>query len=388
VRNDRDKRENFSLLGGPLHRLGLRLDLVRDGTNGVALGLALGGAAWGVLAVLALAEGIGAQLFSLAVIGGHVRLLVVIPLFFVCESLFDPRMNVFVRTLVDSQVVPATELPALDAATTRIARWKDSWLPDAICLLAAFLMSALAPALPLPGSTAAYDASRAAGAATLTGLWYWIVCLTLFRFLMFRWLLRLILWWYFLRRVARLKLALVPTHPDGVGGLGYLEVVHSEFVVLILAISATAAAMFAEGMVAGTMSFAAIYPTLAVILAVDAALFLGPLCLFAPKLWLCRVTGLDTYMTFAARYVNDFDGKWVRTDAARGESPLGTPDLQSLADLSNSVNVVRNMSLVPASQRLLMIYAAAALLPMLPLLLLQYPVAELAEKLFKSVLSL
>jgi len=64
---------------------------------------------------------------------------------------------------------------------------------------------------------------------------------------------------------------------------------------------------------------------------------------------------------------------------------LGTPDLQSLADLSNSVSIVRNMRLVPVSLRMLTELAIAALVPILPLLLLKYPVAELAEKFFAKL---
>ena len=45
--------EKFSLAGGPLHRLGCRLGLVRGGTDSVALGLALGLVLWGVLVALA-----------------------------------------------------------------------------------------------------------------------------------------------------------------------------------------------------------------------------------------------------------------------------------------------------------------------------------------------
>jgi len=79
---EREGLKDFSLLGGPLHRLGCRLGLVRGGTNTVALGLALGALLWTVLVALALIEGVGHRLFSLSVIGAHVRLLVVIPLFF------------------------------------------------------------------------------------------------------------------------------------------------------------------------------------------------------------------------------------------------------------------------------------------------------------------
>jgi hypothetical protein len=383
-----ERPDDFSLLGGPLHRLGCRLGLVRGGTNTVLLGLALGAFLWTVLLALTLVEGIGHQVLSLAVIGAHVRLLVAIPLFFVCEAWIDPRMTAFVREILRAEIVPATAMPALESEISRIARWRDGWLPEAIWLLVAVLLSLLGARLSLHGVTAAYDRASAALGMTLTGQWYWAVCLTLFRFLLLRWLWRLALWCHFLWRVSRLPLRLVPTHPDGAGGLGYLEVVHAEFLPLVLAISVVQSASFAEEMAAGAMTFEAILPSLALILVVDALLFLGPLGIFGPKLWACRVKGLSDYMAFAAHYVHAFDRKWLGQGAAPAMDLLGTPDLQSLADLSNSVAIVRQMRLVPVSQRLLLGLATAAVLPMLPLLLLEYPVAELAKRFFARLVGL
>lgn len=215
-------------------------------------------------------------------IGAHVRLLVVIPLFFLCESWVDPRMTVFIRTIVRSGVVSPHAIPALEYEVARICRWKESWLAEAMCLLAAVLLPLIGPQLFSAGVTATYDPSAVAGGG-LAGQWYWIVCLTLFRFLMFRWLWRLGLWCYFLWRVARLELHLVPTHPDGAAGLGYLEVVHIYFTPLVLAISAVRSASFAEEISTGRTTFEAIYPTLALILVVGATLFIDPLFIFTPQ---------------------------------------------------------------------------------------------------------
>jgi len=386
--NARAEIATFSLLGGPLHRLGCRLGLVRDGTHTIRIGLALGGALWAVLVALALIEGNGGRVFSLAVVAGHVRLLAVIPLFFLCESWLDPQAGKFVAMIARSEVVPATALPALRAAIACTRRWKDSWLPEAVCLLTVTLWSMYGSFMPMAGVTAAYDPSRFTSGVTMAARWYWVVCLPLFRFLILRWIVRIGLWAYFLWRVARLKLHLVPTHPDAVGGLGFLEVVHTQFLPLALAISAVQAGSFAEDLSSGTMSFEAIYPALALILIADVVLFLGPLLVFTPPLVVCRIDGLRDYMELAARYVNGFDRKWVRAEAPPEESLLGTSDLQSLADLSNSVNVVRGMRWIPVSSRLLTEFAIAALLPLLPLLLLRYPVVELVEMLFARLAGL
>ena len=53
-------------------------------------------------------------------------------------------------------------------------------------------------------------------------MWYGYVSLPLFQFLLMRWYFRLFIWTRFLWQVSRLDLSLVPTHPDRVGGLGFL----------------------------------------------------------------------------------------------------------------------------------------------------------------------
>jgi hypothetical protein len=92
-------------------------------------------------------------------------------------------------------------------------------------------------------------------------------------------------------------------------------------------------------------------------------------------------------MVFAQSYVTDFDAKWLG-DTARRAQLLGTPDLQSLADLSNSISVVRDMRIAPSSLRLIAGLAIAAVLPMLPLFLFEYPLAELAQRVFGRLFGL
>lgn len=380
--------EHFSLLGGPLHRVGHRVGLVRGGANTVALGLAVAGFSWGILVVLASIEGISHQLFSLTVIGGHARLLVAIPLLFLCESVFDPRAAAFVQTLVRSGVVPESALPVLENEASRIMRWKDAWLPEAVCLLAAVLFSLTGVQLHLSGATSALDVGHTMSDLTWTAWWYWGICLTLFRFLMFRWLWRLGLWCCFLWRISKLQLDLVPSHPDYAAGLGTLEIVQTQFMPLVLAISVVQSASLAGEISSGALVFEAIYPSMAFLLIVNAVLFLGPLFIFSPKLWACRLKGLSDYTVLGASYVRRFDRKWLGATPPTETELLGTPDLQSLADLGNSVEIVRNMRWVPMSLRLTRDIVIAALLPMVPLLVLKFPVAELAEKFFTRLVGL
>jgi hypothetical protein len=375
----------LSLLGGPLHRLGCRLGLVRAGTNTVRLGLAIGAFLWVVLMVLSLAQGIDP--WSLDLLGVHSALLVMTPLLFLCETRLDPRITQFMRSLQRSQLVPSTAQPALQTMIERTSRWTNAWLPEALCLGLALSLTWALSQLQVAG-VVRYGRDAAGAGAEMAGWWYWGVCLTVVRFLLLRWAWRLGLWFHCLWQLSRLPLQLRAGHPDGVAGLGFLEVVHGHFLPLVLAISVALAASFAADIAAGAMALEDVYPAILAIVLVDGLLFVGPLFVFSPRLWACRVNGLVDYMAFAERYVGDFEAKWLRSRAESGEPMLGSADIQSLADLGNSVERVRDMRVVRVSSSLLIQIVLTALLPMMPLALFKYPLADLAKEIFSRLAGL
>jgi hypothetical protein len=367
---------DFSLLGGPLHRVGTRLGLVRGHTNTFRLGLAIGFSLWVIGAGLAVLE--GRDIFGFDLLGAHVRLLLVIPLMFAAEALLDPRQNEFLHVVVRSRVVPGAAADALLAELARLKRYKDAWLPDALCLGLALAMGWLAPYLSIPGLDRSVREDAGVEVAT-AGWWYSVVCLTAVRFLLLRWIWRMLLWLRCLFFLSRLPLRLVPAHADGMAGLGGLPLAHMHFAPLVLALSAMLAASFAVDIANGSMPLRAVYPAAGVILLVDALLFVGPLLLFAPRLWACKVKGIGDYMVLSEAYASAFDTKWLRGEGP-GEALLGTSDIGSLADLTTAVGVVQGMRIVPATPRLLINLALMALLPLTPLILFKYPLAELAAQ--------
>jgi hypothetical protein len=375
--------QKFSLLGGPLYRLGCGLGLVR-GPNTVKLGLVVGILPWMVLLALALIDGLGHQFFTIRVIGAHVRLLVVIPLLFIAESALDPRMASFVDWTLRARAVAPRSRPALEVEIGRIGRWKDSWLLELACLAAALLAQPLAEQTGATSISIAFDSTHAIASQAVSGWWWWNVCLVLIRFLLLRWFVRLGLWTYFLWRVSRLELNLLPDHPDGVGGLGGLETVHRHFLPVIMAFSAVVASSYAAEISLNTKVFGQIYLVLLLMLGIVMVVFLGPVLVFAAKLKAARLKGARDFGSFAARYVKEFDRKWLGDPIAQ-EPLLGTPDLQSLADLANSVRIVRDMRIVPVSRSLLTTYVMGVVLPFLPLLLFKYHIAELVGMLFKRL---
>ena len=108
---------------------------------------------------------------------------------------------------------------------------------------------------------------------------------------------------------------------------------------------------------------------------------LGPLLVFIPPLARAKWMGLQEYGVLAQRYVREFDHKWLRGGAAADEPLVGSGDIQSLADLGNSFDVVRTMRLVPFTKETVLILLITTLAPVLPLTLTMVPLNELMRRL-------
>jgi hypothetical protein len=345
------------------------------------LGFWLGWAPWLLIAGLAVIEGVADRMLSMTLIAGHARLLLVIPLIFVSETWVAPRMAACVATIVRYGVVSQDDRPALDAEVSRTRRWANWWWPEAVCLVLAILLGVTGSRLQTYGESSTYDPAR----DSLSFLVYVHVGLLVFRFLVFRTAWKLALWGWFLWRVSRLDLHLIPGHPDRAGGLGSLEGVHERFTPLVAALSVLECATLAESISTGALPVSAVYPTLALLLLLDGLLFLGPLLVFTDKLWAARTKGVGLYNGLATKYVKEFEAKWLGDGAAPNAQLLGNADFSSFVDLASSIAIAKSMRWITIGPRLLTAMTVALVGPLLPLFLFRYPLAELAQRFFSKL---
>jgi hypothetical protein len=105
-----------------------------------------------------------------------------------------------------------------------------------------------------------------------------------------------------------------------------------------------------------------------------------------PDLIAARREGLRRYGSLAATYVRDFERKWLGADLPKDEALVGSADIQSLADMAGSSDVVRGMRTVPFDLRVLMQLVAVSAAPFLPLVLTAIPLAELLQRVVGMVL--
>ena len=85
-------------------------------------------------------------------------------------------------------------------------------------------------------------------------------------------------------------------------------------------------------------------------------------------------------------YVTAFRQKWITSTTQEKQPMLGTSDIQSLADLTNSFEVVQEMNLWPFNYKSVIRPAIILVVPILPLFLTMIPLSEVIDRLLKMAL--
>lgn len=382
---------DFSLvLGGPLFQLLRRthladnaLMLVRQRIIVISL------LAWLPLLLLSALEGNlwggGTSVPFLFDIEVHVRFLVALPLLVLAELVVHRRMRPLLQQFVERNLVPESAMPRFEAAVVSAFRLRNSVLAEVLLIGIVYGVGVLFiwrhyVAL----DTATWYATGSAGGSqlSLAGMWFGYISLPIFQFLLCRWYFRLFIWARFLWQVSRIELSLLPTHPDRLGGLSFISGQIYAFTVLAVAHGALLAGNLANRIFFLGAELLQFKVEIAVLVVFMMCVILGPLLFFAPQLSQAKRKGSREYGVLAERYAREFDAKWLRGGASADEPLLGSGDIQSLADLGNSFQVVREMRIVPIKRDDLLRLVGATLAPIVPLALTMMSLEELLKKLF------
>lgn len=386
---------DFSLvLGGPLYQIFRRTHLSGDSLELLwrrVIFLTL--LAWLPLLLLSILEGRAwggdVELPFLKDVDTHARLLLSLPMFVAAELLVHQRVRLVVGSFLKRGLVPAEARARFDAAVASALRLRNSVLAEV--LLIAFVYGI--GVLVIWRSQAAMDMStwydrgqNPRLVSTLAGVWLGFVSLPLVQFILLRWWFRLFIWMRFLWQVSRVRLRLVPTHPDRACGLGFVGVSSLAFAPLLAGQGVLLAGLMANRIFYAGARLTDFKLELAAMVMVMVLFVLAPLLVFVPLLARTKRVGLAEYGGLAQRYAREFDEKWLRGGAAAGEPLLGSADIQSLADLGNSYEVVKGIRLVPFSRDVVLQLTVISLAPVAPLVLTLVPLTELLDRFLQVLL--
>ena len=366
-----------------------RLHLVPAGSLGVgrravfyALVTWLPIAIWAALQGRLLADDSGERL--LQHYGVHVRCLVAIPLFIFAEAALHKAMLRFVPQFVEGGVVPPAERARFEQLLAGVRQLRNTSLPWIFMLGVALAWSIGTSAEP--HSDAMAWAVEPDGGLGFGGWWFAYVARPVFLALLLGWLWRLGLVTLWMARVGRLKLSLVPTHPDHVGGLGFLEKLPGAFSMLSLALSAVLASRWAHDVVHHGATLGSLKLPMIGFVVLWSLLLLAPLLALVPALATAKRTALVAYSNLVAEQGRLVHRRWILGDPVESTPLLDAPEIGPVADANAMYDAVKSMRAFPLSKHSLMAILLPLALPLLALAALQIPLKELLVKLAKTLI--
>jgi hypothetical protein len=383
---------DFSLvLGGPLYQLlrrahlsGDTLELLHRRIIGIVL------IVWVPLLVLSFlaAPGAPVRISFLRDIDTQVKFLVALPLLVSAELMVHLRTRSVARNFLSRHLIAPSALPHLHDVVRSAKRVRNSVALEVALLVCVFTVGhwlwRSQTALTANSWYAVAEGGR--WKFTPAGYWYAFASIPIFQFLLLRWYMRLLIWAWFLWRVSRLDLQIVCTHPDRAGGLAFLGKSAYAFAPILLAQGTLLAGLIANRVLfegANLLSFKLETVTLVSFFVV---FVFGPQLVFTPKMALAKQAALSEYGLLATDYVRGFEEKWVRGPGVTRQDLLGTADLQSLADLAGSFDVVREMRFVPFGWRDVTRLALTTIVPLAPLALFELSFEDLIFRLLRIVI--
>jgi hypothetical protein len=386
----------FSLIpGGPLYQFFMRAHLTDTALQHVVRRVVvLSLVAWLPLLLLSILEGtaLGGNVKMPFLLDADVqmRFLLALPILIAAELVVHRRMRVVVNQFTVRGLVPDSARAKFDAAITSALRLRNSAVAEILLLLTVYLLGVLViwrnhAALHM---TSWYGTAGADGKLrpSLAGWWFGCLSLPLVQFILIRWYFRIFIWARFLWQVSRIELNINPIHPDRSGGLGFLGNITFAFAPLLVAQGVLLAGVMANKIFYAGARLPDFKMELLAVVSTMILIVVAPTLVFIPRLASAKRAGLVEYGILAQRYVREFDQKWMRGGAGPDEQLIGSADIQSLADLGNSYEVVKGMKAVPITKEGLLQLVLLTLLPVAPLVLTMIPLSDLLDKLVDTLL--
>ena len=384
--------DSFSLVkGGPLYQSMVRMRLV-IGDSYIPMAIVFVVLSWLPLLILSVwqgsATGTDVQIPFLRDYAVHARFLISLPILILAEGLLDSKLRKTIREFTTLNLITPEDTPRFNSAIRDVHVWRDSALAEALIAIVVVIQSyfVLSKHGWFSATMSSWHTIPSLVGGTLTTAGWWLeASLSIQIFLQARWLWRLLIWTKFLARINRLNLQLIPTHPDRAGGLAFLGGGQTQFGLIVLAVSAAVAGVGANLLVFEGETLSAFERNVAFYILLVMAIFISPMFVFMRTLYRVKKKGQQEYSALAMDYVRAFDSKWLRDRVSPTEGLLGSPDIQSLADMVNSFSAIRQMMIVPLGRKNLLTFLVAAAIPFLPLLLLVLPAEDLIKGVWKML---
>jgi hypothetical protein len=341
---------------------------------------------WVPLLVLALLQG---RAFGNAVefsfikdFATHTRFLLVLPLLILAEASVDVIIKEMITQFFSSGILTEEDLPQFDAIKKTISRLTHSIIVELVILL--IILANIYYRFSTAGSGIDHWVGLPPESISWAGIWYLAIAVPLLQFILLRWMWRWCCWFLFFLKISKLPLKLQSAHPDLAGGLGFLGLPPSPFIMVNLAIAILISAVIGERIYYLHENLSSYYVPLGGFALLTVLLNVLPLLVFMKPLLKQRRKGILQYSALIQQHHRDFDQKWL--DPNNQASLVGDTAASSLADINGSFETVNKMGVVPFNVKIMVSTIAIVILPVLPLLFFEYKLQDILKKIIGLLL--
>jgi hypothetical protein len=320
--------------------------------------------------------------------GVHVRFLLAVPALILGEATAHRVSTTLIPYFLASGVVPPAQRGAFVRVLGGVTRLRDRTLPWVVIAVLVVAWTILQPVAV--GSEAGHEARWASsgdgGGLGFGGWWLLYVSRPIFGALLAAWLWRLALVFVLLKRIAGLDLSIVPTHPDGAGGLGFLKDLPKAFSLLAFATSAVVASRLAHDVMYHGVTLQSLKMVLTGFVVLVVVICVAPLLALAGPLAAARRRALLEYGALVGRHGRLVRQRWILGEPAADDALLQAPEIGPVADTLAVYDAVGRMRSVPFGKSTLLAIAVPTLIPIVVLLSTQVPIKEVLKKIVGALL--
>ncbi len=318
------------------------------------------------------------------------RFLIVAPLLMIADLVAKPMLLRVAQNFLEQKLIGDAHIAEYKGLVSKIIKLRTSMKIEIalliVSLLSSYLFSTTLLTVGLQTSGWYFDVlSDGRHVLNNAGNWSTFVSQPLFRFVVLDWLYEYLLWLYYLAKVVRFPLTVMPTHADAAGGLGFISVGQTQFCVSAFALSAAFTSVIADAVYSGLAKLQS-FTNVGVAWVIFVLLvFLGPLLMFTPTLVRAKRNALFAYSNLCHSACASFEQKWFPGGKISHESVLDCAEVSALADLNADFHAITDMRVLIFSKHTVSIFLVATVLPALPLVLTVVPLDELIKQALKAL---
>ena len=332
-------------------------------------------ACWLPLAALCFFRGGWAQFHLLFIrdVATHVKFLFVLPILLLARHSISKRFAETIETFYDAKIINQYNREQFEKQIKWLLKWRNSVIVDVILIILVYytLYVPETELSNLPDFYAPWVSQ--AGEISAAGWWYIVFSLPLLQLILYRWLYCIITWTIFLWKISKVDLNLSSLHPDGVGGIGFLNYTQLSLFPVALAFSALAAGGLSNLIIFSNGSIRD-FPVLIISLSLFVLLlFILPLLVFIPLLARVKRKCFFLYSKDAWDFARAYE-KELKDYYENGET---RPDSSWHVDLIGSFEKTSSMRIILVDKMILICFVSAVILPFIPVVAQEIPLRDL-----------